>query len=58
MVKKELVELRKIIGIAEDLGITLPRDWVKKNKIKKGDTLLIRAEVIDKELLLKKMIKK
>lgn len=46
MKKKELIEVRKIVIIGNGKGITLPKDWLEKNKAKIGDRVLIKAELL------------
>ena len=39
--KTELLEIRKIVTVGNGKGITLPKDWLEKNKAKVGDRVRI-----------------
>ena len=42
--KKILTDVRKVVIIGNGKGVTLPKEWLEKNKIKVGDPVIIKVE--------------
>lgn len=46
MDRSVLMTARKVVSIGNSLGITLPSEWIDANRLKVGDTLIIKAEAV------------